>query len=51
MNEYETEIRFSGIPEFKTEKDLNGSHAQSPTKKKIFDDEEANILGAIANLG
>ena len=47
----ETEIRFSGIPEFKTEKDLNGWRAQSPTRKKIFDDEEANILGAIANLG
>ena len=51
LNEYETEIKFSGIPEFKIEKDLNGPRAQNPTRKEIFDHEEANILGVIENLG
>ena len=51
MNEYETEIRFSGVPEFKIGKDLNVSRAQNPTSKEIFDHEQANILGVFENLG
>ena len=50
LSEYETEIRVSGIPESEIEKDLNGSCAQNHTRKKIFDDEEANTLGVIENL-
>ena len=35
LSENEVKIRVSGIPEFKIEKDLNGSCAQNPTRKEM----------------